>query len=219
MKTSLGKVATVATAVLAIAVGAASTAVLLGGPNWLGQANEIEGYSFSYVGGENPQWTATNDADGQAVRSAKALPDVIPPALDQKIQSINDKADQLSKKRDVLTKRVEMAEVTSKRDVGGLEVRIAELRAEINELNKKTSEASVEVLRVTEEIAEVESKIEDRRGDVQRMSAKLGLVEADIFRARQLRQQLADLITQIDADLATAERREEQLKSMLGVAG
>lgn len=216
MMTKLGKAATVATATFAVLVCGVAVAVLMGGPNWVGMTQSIDGYSFVYTGGETPNWTATSDLDGATVKQSPILPDVIPPVLDQKLTTIDAKAKQIADRRTLLDRQIEVATQTSALDKKALGARIEQLRSEIEEINQTTASTSAELLQVNEEIAGIEAAIEDRRGDVLRSDALVKIVDADIHRARQLRQQMADLISQIDADLATAERREQQLRQLLG---
>lgn len=219
MKTSVAQVATIAAVIFSIAVCGVAVAVTLGGPNWVGMAQQIDGYSFTHVGGETPTWTASNDLTAEAVRSAPALPDVITPALDEKIAGIQAEASEANTRRENLQNRLAAEAPLSDVDEKALAARIVELRNQIAEINQQTSQRSADLLRLNEQIAEVEETIEDRRGDVQRQQAIVGVVDADIHRLKQLRQQLADLIAQIDGDLATVARREAQLLEILGQAG
>lgn len=219
MKTSLGKVATVVTASVAIAIAGVTVALLLGGPNWLGIAQSIDGYSFTFVGGENPTWTASNDETAATVKSAPVLADTIPPVLQEKITAINSEADALAQRRQLLEGRLEVAKQTSVTDKTALAARLEELRGEIATINQQASKTAADVLSLNEQIAQVETTIEARRGDVYRSEATVKALDADIKRAKQLRQQLADLIVQIDGDLARAAEREQQLQDILGQSG
>lgn len=216
MKTSVAKTATVAAVICAIAVSGVAVAVTLGGPDWIGIAQQIDGYSFTHVGGETPTWSASKDVTGENVRSAPSLPDVIIPALDDKINVINQQSAAAKQRREALEAQLAAEKPLTEVDRKALDERLVELREQIVQINQQTAQRSAELLSVNEEIAALEARIEDRRGDVQRHDTLMGVVDADIFRLKQLRQQLADLIVQIDGDLATAERRENQLIDILG---
>lgn len=218
MKTPIAKVATVAAVVCAIAVGGVAVSVFLSGPNWIGMAQQIEGYSFTHVGGENPQWTSTNDETQQAVQSAVALPDVMIPALQQKIDGIQAESTAATERRTGLEAQLAAEKPLTDVDRQALEARLVKLREEIASINDQTAQQSAALLAINQEISDLEALIEDRRSDVQRHKTLVGVVDADIRRLQQLRQQLADLIVQIDGDLATASRREAQLLEILGAS-
>ena len=111
--TSIGKVFTVVLAIASVLFVTAALAVVMTGPNWLAKADQVEGYAFSRSGGENPQWTATDVATGQPVKSASNLADVIPAALDAKVTAYNTELAALREQKQNLENVLQISTATA----------------------------------------------------------------------------------------------------------
>ena len=214
--TAIGKISTVVLAVAAVLFMVASLAVYFTGPNWLAKAGQVDGYAFSRSAGENPQWTATDVATGEDVKTAPYLADVIPAAVDAKVRKIEAEIAALDEKKANLENAVQVYTTTAAQDERALEARIARLRERIDGVRQQTVQTAGQLATVNERIGQVEAVIAARRGDVFRLRTVLDQAELDAVRAERLRGQLADLLVQLDAELEAARQRRDQLRESLG---
>ena len=214
--TSLGKVLAVLTAVASVLFVTGALVILTSGPNWLGKANQVEGYSFTRSAGEEPQWTAVNDETGESVKTDAQLADVIPAALDQKVKVLAERTTALEQRKAALQQRLEISKQTAAADAQLLDQRIGELRRRIAAVRDQTAATAREVAAAQEQIGAVEGQVVDRRGDVFRLQATLERAELDGLRAQRLERQLSDLLVQLEADLAAARQRRDQMRDGAG---
>ena len=214
--TAIGKISTVVLAVAAVLFMVASLAVYFTGPNWLAKAGKVDGYAFSRSAGENPQWTATDVATGEDVKTAPYLADVIPAAVDAKVRKVEADIAALDERKAQLQNAVQVYEATSAADAAALQARIDRLRTRIAGLRDQTVQVAGQLSTVNDQIGQVETQIAARRGDVFRLRTVLDQAELDAVRAERLRGQLADLLVQLDAELEAANQRRDQLREALG---
>jgi len=220
---NISRILAVVTAVLCMAFfGFALVTTRLGGPNWQTEADKLRptdsdpaGYVFTRTLGENAQWTATSTR-GEAVKSAKVLPEVLVAAYDHKINALQNELNALNEEQPQLEQRKQTMEQNIAADEAALQQAVGQRRQFLAQLRQQYSDLSQQVVQKTEEGQQIEQVVEARRTDVFRLANQLELLKADESRIEQIEQQMLDLIRQIDADLAKAERRQEQLKTRLG---
>ena len=218
---NISRVLAVATAFLSIAFLGFAAVTTFGGPNWVTMAQDLaptqqdpQGYVFTRSAGENPQWTAAA-TNGETVKTAKVMPDVLIAAYDHKIAAIKQELDALNTEQPQLEQRKTQMEGAIAADKQALAQAVSEREQYLESLRQQALALSKQIVQKTEEGQQIEQVVDDRRTDVQRLENQVEVLEADNANIDQIEKQMLDLIRQIDADLAKVERRQTQLKDRL----
>jgi hypothetical protein len=213
MKTTLGKVLSVATAIASVIFMGFVLVATMGGPNWEAEAHSIEGFTFSKTDTAPVKWTATKHVGQANFTPNDALEPVIVAAYDASKQEAQAKLDVLKAKDGPLQAAIDAAQASINTDVKALTDQIDELDKLLDQTEAEVLATAQQVDAKAEEVRKVEVQIQSRREDVLRLMAQVEEIRADRYRIHEIQQQLQDLIQQIDGSLDRAERRREQLKT------
>jgi len=211
MKTTIGKVLSVATAVASVIFLGFVLVATLGGPNWEAEAHSIEGYTFSQTDSQPKQWTATAHVGGGQIPSNRAIEPVMVAVYDAKIKNTNDEVNKLQERDGPLQTAITESNASIEKDVAALKQQVDDLAALLKATQNEVVSTAQQVEAKAEEVRKIELQIQSRREDVQRLLGQVEELRADRFRIREVQQQLQDLIQQIDGSLERAEIRQEQL--------
>lgn len=211
MKTTVGKVLSVATAVASVIFLGFVLAATLGGPNWQAEAQTIEGFSIVRSDAQPFVWTATQHVGNGNIPSNKAIEPVLMAVYDAKIKAVTTETDQFAAQEQPLEAAIAAAKTSTEADLVALENQTQELLGLLQQTEQEAQATAQQVEAKAEEVRKIEQQIQSRREDVLRLSAQVEEIRADRFRIDELQQQLQDLIQQIDGSLERAERRREQL--------
>lgn len=215
MKTTVGKVLSVATAVASVIFAGFVFVATLGGPNWVAQANAIPGYAFTRAEVAPYTWSAKADVGEGNIPGSPTIESVISAVYNAKIQKVTADTQKLNEAVPGLQAKADQSLISVKADLTALDAQVAELTKLLNETEQESLSTAKAVEAKAEEIRKVELQIQSRREDVLRLSAQVDEIRTDRFRIAELQQQMRDLIQQIDGSLERAERRQAQLKSQL----
>jgi hypothetical protein len=217
MTTTIGKVLAVATmAASLVFLGFVGVATWVGGPNWEGEAQAIEGYTFSRSAGESPQWSAQKHAGEAQLPTNKIIEPVIVAVYDDMIRTEQGRTP-TTESITAIEQQIAAARKEVDADIAALNARDAEVLALLEQKNQEVVTVSQQVNAKGEEVQKLERQIQARREDVGRLAAQIEELRTDEFRIQQIQQQLEDLIQQIDASLNRATRRSSQLETYLPV--
>jgi hypothetical protein len=213
MKTTVGKVLSVATAVASVIFLGFVLVATLGGPNWVAEANSVDGYSFVHA--DTGQWSATAHVGGGNIPSSAVIEPVLVGVYDAKIKQATDATTALTGEEPKLQQAIADAGATIKTDLDALKFEVDALSKMLAATEAESLATAEQVEAKAEEVRKVELQIQSRREDVQRLSTQVEEIRTDRYRIRELQQQMQDLIQQIDGSLERAESRQQQLKSQL----
>lgn len=211
MKTTIGKVLSVATAVASVIFLGFVLTAIFGGPNWKAEAQTISGFSIARGEAAPFDWAATRHVGQGAINPNPAIEPVLMAVYDAKIKDVNDKAAELEKKDGPLQTAINDALASIKSDDQALKDQLAELEALLKQTEDEVVTTSQQVEAKAEEVRKIELQIQSRREDVLRLKAQVEQLRDDSFRIQEIQQQLQDLIQQIDGSLERAKSRREQL--------
>src|SRR5262245_38835217 len=127
MKTTVGKVLSVATAIASVIFMGFVLVATLGGPNWEAEARSIDGYAFGKTDAQPIQWTATRHVGDKSISPSKTLEQVVVAVLDDKVNDIRTKAGDLEKQDAPLQAAITEANAAIATDVEALKKQIADL--------------------------------------------------------------------------------------------
>ena len=214
MKTNVGKVLSVVTAVASVIfLGFVSVAVF-GGPNRAGEARQIQGYTFTLTprtDTQAAQWTVSKHVGGGNFQSSPVLEPVMVAALQDKRRGEQEELDALQARVSPLEQQIAAARTSITADLAALDARMQELAAALQDKRDEVQATAERVEMRAIEVQKVEVRIRARREDVLRLSAEIDELRADDFRVREIQQQLRDLIQQLDDSLDRTQRRQDQL--------
>lgn len=213
MKTTVGKVLSVATAVASVIFLGFVLAAIFGGPNWKAEAQTIPGFSIARGDAEPFDWIAARHVGEGAIAPNKAIEPVLMSVYDAKIKTVNDQAAKLEEKDGPLQTKINDAMASIKMDEEALKNQLTELEALLKQTEGEVVDTSQQVEAKAEAVRKVELQIQSRREDVLRLLAQVEQLRSDRFRIGEIQQQLQDLIQQIDGSLERAESRRDQLTS------
>lgn len=215
MKTNVGKVLSVVTAVASVVfLGFVSVAVF-GGPNWEAAARQIEGYTFTQTPAtetQSAQWTVTRHVGEANFQPNRVIEPVIVAALNDKLNEERTELQELETRIAPLEQQIAAANTAITADLAALDARVKELEAALADKRAEVQATAEQVEMKAIEVQRIEARIEARREDVLRLAAEIEQLRVDGFRIRQIQQQLQDLIQQLDASLESTRRRHEQLQ-------
>jgi len=211
MKTTVGKVLSVATAVASVVFLGFVLVATLGGPNWVAEANSIEGYSFARSDTDPVQWSAKSHVGGGSIAANVAIEPVLVGVYDARIKAAKDAAQTLADKEPQLQTRLTEATASIDVDYKALKDQIDDLSKLLAQTEAESLATAEQVEAKAEEVRKIELQIQSRREDVLRLAAQVEEIRTDRFRVRELQQQMQDLIQQIDGSLERAENRRRQL--------
>lgn len=215
MKTTVGKVLSVAIAVASVIFLGFVLVATLGGPNWVAEANALPGYTFTRTELAPYTWSATAHVGGGNLPSSPVIESVISAAYDAKIQQAKAEAQKFADEEPKLKAAIEEGEASVVVDLEALKKHAEDLGKLLDATEKESLETAKLVEAKSEEVRKIELQIQSRREDVLRLSAQVDEIRADRFRVAELQQQMRDLIQQLDGSLERAVRRQEQLKDRL----
>jgi hypothetical protein len=213
MKTTVGKVLSVATAVASVMFLGFVLVATLGGPNWVAEAQQIPGYSFVRTETAPVQWSATAHVGGGSISPNAAIEPVMVAVYDAKIKQAQDDAKKFADEEPALQAAITEAKTSIDTDLAALQRQVDDLAALLDKTESESLATAKQVEAKAEEVRKVELQVQSRREDVLRLAAQVEEIRTDRFRIHELQQQMQDLIQQIDGSLERAERRHEQLKS------
>lgn len=215
MKTTVGKVLSVATAVASVIFLGFVLVATMGGPNWVAEANSIEGFTFARTEVAPITWSATSHTGGANIPANAAIEAVIAGAYDAKIKQVTEATKVYTEKEPKLQQDIADATASITTDLDALQKEVDALSKMLAATEAESLATAEQVEAKAEEVRKVELQIQSRREDVQRLSTQVEEIRTDRFRTRALQQQMQDLIQQIDGSLERAESRQQQLKSQL----
>ena len=219
MKTTVGKVLSVATAIASVIFMGFVLVATMGGPNWEAEAQSIEGYTFGKTDAQPVQWTATRHVGDKSISPSKTIEQVIVAVLDDKIQETRTKVQQFEEQAGPLQAQIAEAKSANEADEKALQAHLEELAALLEATEAEVQQTAEQVEAKAEEVRKVELRIQARREDVLRLSAQVEEIRGDRFRIHEVQQQLQDLIQQIDGNIERAQRRRAQLEGAGDMAG
>ena len=219
MKTNVGKVLSVVTAVASVIfLGFVSVAVF-GGPNRAGEARQIEGYTFTRTPAtetQAAQWTVSKHVGEGSFQASPVIEPVMVAALQDKVRGEQEELSALEARVSPLEQQLAAAETAIAADLAALDARMKELDAALQAKRDEVQATAEQVEMKAIEVQKVEVRIEARREDVLRLAAEVDELRADNFRILEIQQQLRDLIQQLDASLDRTQRRQDQLRGTRG---
>lgn len=216
MKTNVGKVLSVVTAVASVMfLGFVSVAVF-GGPHWEAEARKIEGYTFTQTPAtetQSAQWTVAKHVGAGNFQPSPVIEPVIVAALTDKVNEERTELQALEARVSPLEQRIAAANTAITADLAALDARVKELETALADKRAEVQATAEQVEMKAIEVQKVETRVEARREDVLRLAAEVEELRVDNYRIQQIQQQLQDLIQQLDASLERTQRRHDQLNA------
>jgi hypothetical protein len=216
MKTTVGKVLSVVTAVASVIFLGFVLIATMGGPNWVAEAQNLEGFSFSQTDASPPQWTATQHVGQGNIAPNRAIEPVLYAAYDAKLKDATARQQALEAQAAPLQTAITDSNAAIEKDLAALQKHVDELSALLGQTESEVLTTADQVEAKAEEVRKVELQIQSRRDDVLRLSAQVEEIRADRFRIRSIQQQIRDLIQQIDGSIERAANRRRQLEGRGG---
>lgn len=211
MKTTIGKVLSVAIAIASVVFMGFVIVATMGGPNWEAEAHSIKGYTIGKTDAQPVQWTASRHVGDKTFSSSKTIEQVIVAVYDDKIQETRTQAQNLEQKVGPVEAAIAEASTAVPADVAALQRQVDDLRKLLADTEGQVETKAEEVEAMAEKVRKIELQIQSRREDVVRLLAQVEEIRADRFRIQAVQQQLQDLIQQIDGSIERAQRRRAQL--------
>lgn len=212
MKTSVGKVLSVVTAVASVIFLGFVLIAMLGGPNWGAEAATVEDYSFALSDGNPRTWSATSHVGQVNIPSNKAIEPVLLAVYDAKLKVARDEEAALKQLEGPLEAAITESQAAIEKDNVALTALKTELQALLKATEAQALTTADQVEAKAEEVRKVELQITSRREDVERLQAQVEEIRTDRFRINAVQQQIQDLIQQIDGSIDRAESRRKQLE-------
>lgn len=209
--TSFGKTLVIFLTFASLAFAGFAIAATYGGPNWQEMASQIEGYKFTYTGGENPTWTAVRARGDEQVASDRNLAKVIDAVLADKISKLNAEKTDYQGKIPPLKEAFAKAQAEHEADLPAIQNYIVKERARVAALNTLLAGLEAKVLAQTSESQKLENIASARREDVFRLTGELAEIRGDKTRLEALRRSLAEELEQINGNIERAEQRRDSL--------
>lgn len=209
--TRFGKILVILITFASLAFGGFAIVATYGGPNWEEMASRIQGYKFTYTGGEKPTWTAVRARGDEQVKSDINLAVVIDAVLADKIKRLSDEKQAYLDKIPPLTAALEKSRADNQADVPAIQAYIVQERARVAALNAAMSALEKKVLAQTDAAQKLENIASARREDVFRLTGELAEVRADQARLEAVKRQLAEELQQVNGNIERAEQRRASL--------
>lgn len=198
-------------------------ALILGGPNWAEQANQLQnlpefGKHVTFKPPETPKgpWVATHIKTGTQIASDPLLPDVLKKAQDRILKDIRDETNDLKEKMTAETAALALAKTTIQADHAGIKVRAADYAVRLKKLSDEIALETEKLTMRGGELTAVQKQFEERRFEVFRLQAQLELLRDDLYAAERQRSALQDELLQLTESQQRLEARQQQLKRQLG---
>lgn len=211
MKTTVGKVLSVVTAVASVIFLGFVLIATMGGSNWVAEAQSIEGFSVTRTDANPPQWTASQHVGEGNISPNRAIEPVLLAVYDTKLNDANEKKQELEAQETPLQDAISASEAAIEKDVEALKNQVDELLDLLEATESDVLATANQVEAKAEEVRKVELQIQSRREDVLRLQALVEEIRGDRFRIRAIQQQIEDLTQQIDGSIERAEDRRRQL--------
>ncbi|MEZ6046838.1 MAG: hypothetical protein R3C11_14920 [Planctomycetaceae bacterium] len=215
--TNIGKVLVILTFFASVIFMGASASLYIGGYNWQEKANDLENYTISPVEGASNRYQATEGATNSSVGGAVTLPKALIAATKDetgKIKSENAELDkrikEINAKIDTYSKWIGTEEEPGI-DVKGLDKKVAQLQAEIQETLDQTKTLSTRLISLTTEANQTLEEAQKRREDIARLKSQLDEIKTEEYRLEEQRVKLVDLLTRYKEIARPWKWRQEQL--------
>lgn len=192
--------------------------VVVGGPNWESEAEELsDSYVFEQEGaGEETQWKvwtrAASRTGGPPLAQSKVLADVVLKAYKDQEQQQRDKLSQLSDDIPKAQQERDEARKLIEADVPALEAKIKQLSDELAQLQEQYNQVAQEVFRTAQSAETIRKEAERRRDDVYRQRLELAEIEADRQRAQRQEEKLRETLVSVRGQIQRLQQRQAQLQ-------
>jgi hypothetical protein len=198
-------------------------ALILGGPNWAEQANQLQnspeyGKQVAFKTPDTPTspWTATHIRSAAQIASDPLLPAVIQKAQDRVLKDLRDEIADLKTKMDAETQARDLAKQTIAADHAGIKLRADAYAAQLKALSDEIAQETEKLTMRGAELTAVQKQFEERRFEVYRLQAQLELLRDDLYAAERQRSALQNELLQLTESQQRLEVRQQQLKRQLG---
>ncbi|QDU79184.1 hypothetical protein Pla110_08890 [Polystyrenella longa] len=213
MKTNLGKVLVVLTFIASIIFMMAAMNLYYGSYNWQEKIATVENYTILPVDGpEGNRYQRTDNVTNQTVGSISFLPEVLVATIKDETNKLRAANADLKRQIDAVNKKITSYEAMIETDRKGLDKKITELQAEIEQTLEQTQNLSVQLVTLTTEANETLVDAQKRREDIARLNAQLDEIKTEDFRLEEQKIKLVDLVTRYKEIARALKRRQEQLK-------
>lgn len=209
--TRFGKILVILITFASLSFAGFAIVTTYGGPNWQEIASQIDGYKFSYTGGENPTWTAVRARGDEQVASDRNLAKVIDAVLADKISKLNAEKADYQAKTPPLTEALAKSQAGNQADIPALQDYIVQERARIAALNTLIAGMEAKVLAQTDASQKLENIASARREDVFRLNGELSEIRGDKTRLEAIARHLAEELEQVNGNIERAEQRRDTL--------
>lgn len=198
-------------------------ALILGGPNWAEQANQLQnapefGKQVTFKPPETPKgpWVATHIKTGTQIASDPLLPDVIKKAQDRILNDMRTEINDLKEKITAETAARDLAKTTIVADHAGIKVRAADYAVRLKKLSDEIAQETEKLTMRSGDLTAVQKQFEERRFEVFRLQNQLELLRDDLYAAVRQRKALEDELLQLQESQQRLQTRQQQLKRQLG---
>jgi hypothetical protein len=219
MTTKIGKVLAIFIALAGVAFFGFATVTAVGGPNWsvMMQAKDLHDYYFEVSEDKQPTYTVKRALGNAAVGSpTKIAPQAIVSARSDLKSNQMEERDALEKDLGVLQDKLEKAKKFIAEDQKGVDARIAQLKTELDAVNKKIEEVSNVIQQTSARVQSTQNEAIRRQEDIRLYEVQLEQLQTDKFRAEQQIKILRDQLVRIRGANDQLERRHEDLKQATG---
>jgi hypothetical protein len=215
--TTISKVLAVLTTVFCLGFLGVAGVVALGGPNWQGMAENLDGYQFTYEPGENPTWSVKDMEDGESVGGpGPVLPQKIRDALNDELQEQSTEIGELGPKIEQTKGYIAATRQAIRSDVAALNRYADGLRQQLVALGQQIQQTQEERSRLTLSAEQKLQEAERLRHDQYRLENLVAAAGTDQFRAVDQQKKLRDTIERYQGMIDRLERRRDQLQQRLG---
>lgn len=212
MKTSVGKVLSVVTAVASVIFLGFVMIASMGGHNWVAEAQSVEGFSVTQTDAAPRKWTASQHVGGATIAPNDAIEPVLLGVYDAKLKAAEARKQSFESQIAPLEQAISVSQSVIETDLKALDDESRELAALLAETESEIAATAEQVEAKAEEVRKVELQIQSRREDVVRLLRQVEEIRSDRFRISVVRQQLQDLIQQIDRTIERSANRQQQLQ-------
>ncbi len=212
--TKTGKILAVFLTVIALCFMAFAGASILGGPNWMGRAEELTDYRVTVNPGPPVSYSAKHRFTDENKGSGDLLPRlVISLQRDQK-QKLSEEEQSLDQNLDNLKRLIAEAERLQTLDLVSLAAKEQELTSRIEEISTEIDATHKMITQVVIETKTLTETLGLRTEDVLRLRDQLAILRADHERLVAQKSQLIDVLTLLEGSIDQLQRRNEQLQSV-----
>lgn len=206
---------TAAASLLFLGFAVISTAA---GPNWESEIDELPQFTFSKTTGEQQTtWSVKERATEETVPVTyeTVLASAVIAARERLKEDQKERLEALEDETRTVGVRLSEAKRLIELDTQAIDKRIAQLDAELADLNAQILAKIEEGTRIAEQISTVQADTEERREEVIRLEVQLKEIRADKFRALEQKKKLSDLLVRVNGNIERVERRNRQLRQRL----